>query len=217
MNDKIIPGLDLAIKSIYCIGRNYAEHAKELNNPLPTSPIVFLKPQSSICFDDDEIIIPTQSSDVHHEVELVIAISKKGKNITESDAIEHIEGIGIGIDFTARDIQQKAKEAGHPWSVAKGFDTFAPISRFVPVNKNIDLENIDLELSVNGVKRQSGNSSQMIFSIASLISYLSEIFTLYPGDLIFTGTPSGVSSIQSGDRITASLGKNLTSLTVTVK
>lgn len=217
MNDKIIPGLDLAIKSIYCIGRNYAEHIKELNNPLPTSPIVFLKPQSSICYNGDEIIIPAQSSHVHHEVELVIAISTTCKNISESDALNYISGVGIGIDFTARDIQQKAKEAGHPWTIAKGFDTFAPISSFVPIKEIIDIQNIDLKLSVNNSIKQLGNTSQMIFSVAKIVSYLSKIFTLYPGDLIFTGTPSGVSAIKSGDLVIASLGKNLTSLTVTVK
>lgn len=217
MNEKIIPGLDLSIKSIYCIGRNYAEHAKELNNPLPSSPMVFLKPQSAICYDNDVILIPHQSSDVHHEVELVVAISKTGKDIPESEASDYIAGIGIGIDFTARDIQQKAKEAGHPWTIAKGFDTFAPISSFISIDKIDDIQNINLRLSVNDELKQSGNTSEMIFKISTLISYLSSIFTLYPGDLIFTGTPSGVSSIKSGDIITATLEQDLTSLSVTVK
>jgi 2-keto-4-pentenoate hydratase/2-oxohepta-3-ene-1,7-dioic acid hydratase in catechol pathway len=217
MSEKIIPGLNLPIKSIYCIGRNYAEHAKELNNPLPSSPMVFLKPQSAICYNNDEIVIPRQSSDVHHEVEVVIAVSKSGKDIPESEALDYIAGIGIGIDFTARDIQQKAKEAGHPWTVAKGFDTFAPISTFISIDKINDIQNINLSLSVNEIVKQSGTTSQMIFKISTLISYLSSIFTLYPGDLIFTGTPSGVSSIKSGDIITATLEQDLTSLTVTVK
>lgn len=217
MSDKKLPGLNQQLGTIYCIGRNYAEHAKELNNPVPSSPLIFLKPQSSLCFDGADIIIPEQSSDVHHEVEIVLAISKKGKNISKHDASNYIEGIGVGIDFTARDIQQKAKDAGHPWSVAKGFDTFAPVSQLIPLSKLEDLDNIDIDLSVNGIKRQSGNSSQMIFSISFLISYLSEIFTLYPGDLIFTGTPSGVAQIKSGDQITASLGKKLTTLSVSVK
>lgn len=217
MEATIIPGLDLPVKSIYCIGRNYAEHAKELNNPLPTSPLVFLKPQSSICYDGDEILIPTQSSDVHHEVELVVAISKICKNASESESLDYISGAGIGIDFTARDIQQKAKELGQPWTVAKGFDTFAPISNFIPLVEIENVQNLDLKLSVNDSVKQSGNTSQMIFSIKKIVSFLSGIFTLYPGDLIFTGTPSGVSSIKSKDVITASLGKNLISLTVTVK
>lgn len=217
MNEITIPGTNLTPRSIYCIGRNYIEHAKELNNPVPSSPLVFLKPQSALCFDSAEIIIPEQSSDVHHEVEIVVAISKKGKDIPEKDAHDFIEGIGVGIDFTARDIQQKAKESGHPWSVAKGFDTFAPVSRFIRSSEFDDLGNINVDLSVNGVNRQSGNSSQMIFSINYLISYLSSIFTLYPGDLIFTGTPSGVSRVISGDQISATLGEKLVTLSVSVK
>jgi 2-keto-4-pentenoate hydratase/2-oxohepta-3-ene-1,7-dioic acid hydratase in catechol pathway len=212
-----IPGTDLTPRSIYCIGRNYIEHAKELDNPVPSSPLVFLKPQSALCFNGDEIIIPEQSSDVHHEVEIVVAISKSGKNISEEAAQDYIAGIGIGIDFTARDIQHKAKQSGNPWTIAKGFDTFAPISTFLPLNEIEDLNDIELSLSVNGVTKQVGNSSQMIFSIPFLISYLSEIFTLHPGDLIFTGTPSGVSQVKAGDKIEATLGNKFTTLSVSVK
>lgn len=217
MNDKIIPGLNLPIKTVYCIGRNYAEHAKELNNPIPSSPIVFLKPQSSICYNGDTIVIPQQSDDVHHEVEIVVCISKMGKNISELDAPNYIAGIGVGIDFTARDIQQKAKEQGHPWAIAKGFDTFAPISNFVPIKNVPNTQNISLQLLVNNEIRQTGNSSQMIYNINTLVSYLSTLFTLYPGDLIFTGTPSGVSSIKSGDSVTASLNEDMVTLSVSVK
>ncbi len=216
MNSFKIPGTNLPLKTIYCIGRNYSEHAKELNNEVPNSPIVFLKPQSSICFDGDKIKIPKQSKDVHHEVELVVAISKDGKNIPEEDAKHYIHSIGIGIDFTARDIQQQAKEKGHPWSIAKGFDTFAPISSFVSVNKIQDLHNLDLKLLVNNTSQQFGNTSQMIFNIEYLISFLSSIFHLQEGDLIFTGTPKGVSSIQKGDKIKAILGENLATLSVSV-
>ena len=217
MKKIFIPGTNLVPRSIYCIGRNYIEHAKELNNPVPSSPLVFLEPQSALCFDGDEIKIPEQSTDVHHEVEIVVAISKSGKNISEEAAQEYIAGIGIGIDFTARDIQQKAKQSGHPWTIAKGFDTFAPISTFLPLNEIEDLNDIELSLSVNGVTKQIGNSSQMIFSIPFLISYLSEIFTLHPGDLIFTGTPSGVSQVTAGDQIEATLGNKFTTLSVSVK
>jgi len=217
MKKKLIQGLDHHVKTIYCIGRNYAEHAKELNNPVPTSPIVFLKPQSAICYNGDTIIIPQQSNDVHHEAEIVVCISKSGKNISELDAPSYIAGIGVGIDFTARDIQQKAKEEGHPWAIAKGFDTFAPISNFIPIKDIPNAQDISLQLLVNEEIRQSGNSSQMIYSINTLISYLSNIFTLHQGDLIFTGTPSGVSSIKSGDSITASLNTNMVTLSVSVK
>jgi len=217
MKELLIPGIDLPVRTIYCIGRNYTEHAIELNNPIPTSPLVFLKPQSSICFDGSEISIPSQTNEVHHEVEVVLAISKESKNVKPENALNHLSGIGIGIDFTARDIQQKAKQAGHPWTIAKGFDNFAPISTFVPIQEIKDVDNLDLKLSVNGVKRQSGNTSQMIFPVSQLISYLSEVFTLAPGDLVFTGTPSGVSAVKSGDKIFAEIDNNLTSLSISIK
>ena len=217
MMNPTIPGLTpaLAIRSIYCIGRNYVDHAKELDNPVPTQPMVFLKPIGSICYNNDEIVLPGKSKDVHHEVELVVAIGKKGKNISKNNAFEYVAGYGLGIDVTARDIQQKAKEKGHPWSVAKGFDTFAPIGTFIETKSLSNPDNIDLSLTVNGEVRQSGNTRDMIFSISTLISYISSIFTLYPGDLIFTGTPSGVSAINKGDQMVAS-AEYLDTLTVSV-
>ena len=216
MNYPNIPGLDLTAHSIFCIGRNYEDHAKEMGAKPPSQPMVFLKPLSSIVYDGDSIQLPPQSKSVHHEVELVIAIGKGGKNIPEQKALQHIAGVGIGIDFTARDIQQAAKEAGHPWSVAKGFDGFAPISTFLPFESGNEFPDFDLSLSVNGQTRQSGNSSDMIFSVQQLIAYLSTIFTLSPGDLIFTGTPEGVSAVQAGDQIEAILGDHLVTLNVTI-
>ncbi len=217
MSNLKIPNLDLSIGSIYCIGRNYAEHAKELGNEVPKNPLVFLKPVSSVCFHNEAIVIPPQSSNVHHEIELVLAIGKKGKDILQENAREYIAGIGLGIDLTARDIQQKAKEKGHPWTVAKGFDTFAPISDFIAPDKVDSLDNLNIKLEVNGEVRQNGNTKDMIYSCDELIAYLSEYFTLYPGDLIFTGTPKGVSQIKTGDRINASLNNNLIQLSLTVK
>lgn len=212
-----IPGLPhLTTANIFCIGRNYVEHARELNNNPPDRPLVFLKPTSSIIYDQDTIQIPRQSNNVHHEVELVAVIGEGGKNIPEEHALQHVDGYAIGIDVTARDIQQEAKEAGHPWSVAKGFDSFAPISSFIQADKISNPQNINLKLSVNGEGRQSDKTNLMIFPIAELISYLSSIFTLQPGDLIFTGTPKGVSAIQPGDDIQATLGNNLVQLNVTV-
>lgn len=203
---KTLPGFpDISIGTLYCIGRNYAKHAAELGNTVPERPMVFLKPASSIINDGEVIRLPAQSNEVHHEVELVIAVGKQGKNISKEDARSHITGYGIGIDVTARDIQQKAKDRGHPWSVAKGFDTFAPISRFVPVTSVTDFSAMELSLTVNGTQRQHGFSKHMIFPVEELVSYLSSIFTLYPGDLIFTGTPEGVSEIKSGDQIEAVL------------
>lgn len=217
MKTLTIPNLGLPIGTIYCIGRNYVEHAQELGNAVPKQPIVFLKPKSAVCFDGGTILLPTQSKEVQHEVELVIAIGKGCKTISQNSALNHVAGIGVGIDLTARDIQQIAKEKGHPWSIAKGFDTFAPISNFVPLSSIISIQNLSLELKVNGQTRQSGNTSDMIFSCEFLISYLSNIFTLYPGDLIFTGTPQGVSALNSGDILEASLNKSLAQLSLTVR
>ncbi|MGD8426434.1 MAG: fumarylacetoacetate hydrolase family protein [Balneolaceae bacterium] len=215
---KNIPGLpNLKIGTIFCIGRNYVEHAHELGSDVPEKPMIFLKPVSSIIFDGGIIQLPPQSSNVHHEVELVVAIGKTGKNIPETNALEHIAGYGVGIDITARDIQQQAKENRHPWAVAKGFDTFAPLGNFVSVEKIPDPQNIDLSISVNGKERQHDNTGLMIFPVARLVSYLSGIFTLNPGDLIFTGTPKGVSPIKSGDKIEATLGNSLSQLSVSVE
>lgn len=217
MKTKNIPGLPhLQFNNIYCIGRNYVEHAKELNNDVPDQPLVFLKPTSSIIFDGDQIEIPKQSTNVHHEVELAVAIGKSGKNIPTEEALNHVAGYGIGIDVTARDIQQRAKEKGHPWTAAKGFDTFAPISTFVTKDKINNPQNLNLKIAVNGETRQADNTRLMIFPLAELIHYLSTIFTMQSGDIIFTGTPKGVSPIQKGDRITASLNDELATLSVTV-
>jgi 2-keto-4-pentenoate hydratase/2-oxohepta-3-ene-1,7-dioic acid hydratase in catechol pathway len=210
-----IPGLNIPIHSIFCIGKNYTKHAEELGSEPPSSPIVFLKPLNSVCFDGEQISLPKQTSEVHHEVELVIAIGKMGRNIPKERALEYVAGYGVGIDFTARDIQQKAKEKGHPWSISKGFDQFASISSFVPFDGNTFPE-IELQLTVNGNTLQKASTKEMIFDIPTLISFLSEIFTLEEGDLIFTGTPEGVSSIKAGDKVTASLNGETPSLTVTI-
>lgn len=203
---KPIPGIPVSpIGSVYCIGRNYQKHARELGNAISDHPLVFLKPASSIIYDGQSIILPTQSLEVHHEVELVIAIGREGQNISREEALSHILGIGIGVDVTARDIQQQAKDDGHPWSVAKGFDTFAPVSSFLSFDSNIDLDSLQLVLRVNEELRQDGNTKNMIFRVEKLIAYLSKIFTLYPGDLIFTGTPEGVSEIHEGDAVQAEL------------
>ena len=218
MSEKIIPGLTpaLQINSIYCIGRNYAKHAEELRNRIPEQPLVFLKPESSVIFDRDRIVLPSQSREVHHEVELVVAIGREGKNIDAEDALSHVAGYGVGIDVTARDLQQQAKEKAHPWTVAKGFDTFAPISTFLDAAEITDPQALDLRLEVNGEERQHGNTSDMIFPVKYLIAYLSSIFTLNAGDLIFTGTPEGVSPVEEGDSIRASLADNRATLSLEV-
>lgn len=216
MEEKKLPGLPhLSVGSVFCIGRNYVAHARELNNDVPDQPLVFLKPVSSITFEGP-ILLPRQSREVHHEVELVVAIGKGGKNIPRAGALSHVDGYGVGIDLTARDIQTRAKEKGHPWSVAKGFDTFAPISNFVTSNQVEDPQNLELSLTVNNRLRQQSNTRLMIFPVAELISHLSTVFTLRPGDLIFTGTPEGVSPLRSGDRIEAVLDSTLAYLTMEV-
>jgi 2-keto-4-pentenoate hydratase/2-oxohepta-3-ene-1,7-dioic acid hydratase in catechol pathway len=217
MSEIQIPGTNLKFQNIFCIGRNYAEHAKELNNPIPTAPVVFTKPTSSLCFSGENLIIPNQSNRVDHEVEIVVVIGKPGKNIAESEAASYISHIGIGLDFTARDLQDKAKEKSLPWSVSKGFDTFAAVGQFIKFNGNPEiLKNINFSLEVNGEKRQIGKTSDMIFSIPHLIAYLSTIFSLSPGDIIFTGTPSGVGPLNEGDKMIASL-EGIPSLSLGVK
>lgn len=212
-----IPGFDhLTAGSIYCIGRNYAKHAHELNNPVPDEPVVFLKPRSSLLFGNGDVFIPSQSESVHHEVEMVLLIGEQAKNISASDAFKIIEAVAVGIDFTARDIQQKAKEKGLPWSIAKGFDTFAPVGNFVSVSEDIDLGNLSIQLSKNGNILQEGNTREMIFSVEKIVEYVSSIFTLFPGDLIFTGTPEGVGPVKKGDIIEAELGNQIFGLKIHV-
>jgi len=219
MKNLTLPGLpDLHTRNIFCIGRNYVAHARELQNDVPDQPLVFLKPTSSIIYDGDTIQLPPQSQNVHHEIELVAAIREGGKDIPKEQALKHVAGYAVGIDVTARDVQQKAKDNRHPWTVAKGFDTFAPLGTFVTADHITNPQNIDLQITVNGKTRQSDNTSLMIFPVAELISYLSTIFTLQAGDLIFTGTPKGVSPIKSGDHINAvaQMGSQSSSLTITV-
>lgn len=205
------------VHTIFCIGRNYAAHAAELNNPVPAAPIVFIKPATAIVHNGGFIELPPQSRDVHFETEVVVAIGKRGRHIEPADAARFIRGYGIGIDVTARDIQQRAKEKGHPWTIAKGFDTFAPVSTFVPPVEIDDPQNLALRLYVNNDLCQHGNTRDMIFPISRLISYLSTIFTLSPGDLIFTGTPEGVGQLAPGDHLTAILGDELAKLNITVR
>ena len=206
-NPFLIPGLDddLNIGTLFCIGRNYADHAKEMNSPVPPKPMVFIKPRSTVVYSGSSIKLPSQSSDVHYETEIVIAIGKSAKNVSVGEAPGVIAGYGIGIDVTARDIQAQAKKKGHPWSVAKGFDTFAPLGNFVKPEEITDPANTEFTLHINGELRQHGSTSDMIFDVATLISYLSGIFTLNPGDLIFTGTPEGVGPLSAGDKLVAEI------------
>ncbi|MGE0773151.1 MAG: fumarylacetoacetate hydrolase family protein [Cyclobacteriaceae bacterium] len=189
---------------IFAIGRNYVEHIQELNNERPDEPVIFTKPDTALLRNNSAFYYPEFSKDIHHEVELVLRISKEGKNIEEKFASRYYDSIGIGIDFTARDLQQKAKEKGLPWDIAKGFNGSAPISDvFKPVTDFKDLTKIHFKLEIDGSVRQEGDTGLMLFNFDYIVSYLSKFFTLKTGDLIFTGTPKGVGPVKIGNRLTA--------------
>lgn len=192
---------------IFGIGRNYAEHIKELGNERPEEPVIFLKPDTALLKNNAPFYYPEFSQDVHFEVEIVLRISREGKNIAEKFAHKYYDQLGIGIDFTARDLQAKAKQKGLPWALAKGFNGSAPVSEMLPVSNFPDLQDITFALEVNGEPRQQGNTKQMIYSFDYQVAYLSQFFTLKKGDLIFTGTPEGVGPVKVGDRLTASIEK----------
>ena len=192
---------------IICVGRNYVNHAKELGNTIPTEPLFFLKPETAIQPKGHPFFIPDFSNDIHYELELVVRIDRIGKNIDEKFAHKYYSQIGLGIDFTARDIQQKCKEKGLPWEKAKGFDGSAQISRTFIDKSDLDLNNIAFSLERNGEQVQSGNSKDMLFSIDKLIAYLSQFYTLKIGDLIYTGTPEGVGKVEQGDILKGFIGK----------
>ncbi|HAR42247.1 MAG TPA: isomerase/hydrolase [Bdellovibrionales bacterium] len=203
----VVPTLGFAVRNIFCIGRNYSEHAKELNNPVPAQPVVFLKPTSSISYSGEEILIPTQVGRVDHELELVLAIGRNSRNVTREAALSCIAGYGLGIDVTARELQEKAKAKALPWTLAKGLDTFAFLGEFFPAEKCPDPSRLTFQLTVNGIPKQSGRASEMIFDIPALIVFLSSVFTLNAGDLVFTGTPAGVGPLESGDCLEGVLGR----------
>ena len=184
---------------IICIGRNYIDHIKELSNPKPMNPVVFLKPDSAVIAKNQNFIIPSFSNEIHHEVELVIKINKVGKHIDKSFSHKYYDEIGLGIDFTARDIQSNLKEKGHPWEKSKAFDNSCMVGNFLKKEKLEDISKIEFSLKKNNEIVQSGCSNDMLWKIDELISYVSQYFTLKIGDLIFTGTPSGVSKVESGD------------------
>ena len=190
---------------IICIGRNYAEHAKELGNPLPKKPVFFMKPDTSLQIRNRPFYYPSFSKDVHYETELVIKISKNGRHIEEKFAHTYYDEIGLGIDFTARDLQRECKEKGLPWEIAKAFDFSAPLSHFIPFDSLKDKNHIHFHLDLNGQTVQKSSSEHMIFNFDELISYVSQFVTLKMGDLIFTGTPEGVGPVSINDQLTGYL------------
>ncbi|MGF1584367.1 MAG: fumarylacetoacetate hydrolase family protein [Bacteroidales bacterium] len=188
---------------IICIGRNYADHAKELNNPLPVKPVFFLKPDSALVYGNKPFFYPDFSSNIHHEVEFVIKINRLGRSIDKKFAYRYYDEIGVGIDFTARDLQDECKKNGLPWEISKAFDNSAPLGNFVLLKDIPDPSNMSLRLDINGKTVQQGSSADLIFSFDEIISYVSNFITLKIGDLIFTGTPAGVGPVKKSDRLQA--------------
>jgi acylpyruvate hydrolase len=190
---------------IICIGRNYADHAKELNNPVPANPVFFMKPDSSLLINNKPFFYPSFSKEIHYETEIILKICKLGKSIETRFANRYYNEIGIGIDFTARDLQNICKKEGHPWEIAKAFDQSAVLGKFVPKTSLPDLSAINFQLEINGITVQKGNTRDLLFSFDTLISYVSTYVTLKTGDLIYTGTPAGVGPVKIGDRLVASM------------
>ncbi|HZL09361.1 MAG TPA: fumarylacetoacetate hydrolase family protein [Prolixibacteraceae bacterium] len=187
---------------IICVGRNYVAHANELNNEIPTEPVLFMKPDSALLRNNDPFYIPDWTNDVHHEIELIVRINRLGKNIGKRFAQRYYKEIGIGIDFTARDVQNSLKDKGLPWEKSKAFDHSAMICpEFVPIQSMPDPNEIHFHLDINGNTVQEGNSALMIFPIDDIITHVSKYFTLKVGDLIYTGTPAGVGQVKTGDRL----------------
>ena len=188
---------------IIAIGRNYADHAKELNNPLPEQPVFFLKPETALLQKNKDFYYPEFSKEIHYETEIVVRINRIGKYIEEKFAHRYYDQIGIGIDFTARDLQREQKKKGLPWEIAKAFDHSAPISPMVDLSKFDDVHNISFSLNINGQEVQKGNTKDMIFNVNRIIEYVSKFVSLKIGDLIFTGTPAGIGEVKIGDKLEA--------------
>ena len=185
---------------IICIGRNYIDHAKELNNPVPTQPVVFMKPPSALLLKNKPFYIPEFSQNIHHEIEVVVKVAKNGRHVQPEFAADYYNEIALGIDFTARDVQSQLKQKGHPWEIAKGFDSSAVLSEFVPIDQ-VNQSAISFHLKKNGTIIQDGNTKDMIFSIEDIVVYVSKFFKLQMGDYIYTGTPAGVGPVAIGDRL----------------
>ena len=207
---------NVAVGKIVCVARNYAEHARELGNPVPDQAVLFIKPASSIIADGGTVVIPAYANDCHHELELAVLIGCTGKDIAAAGALAHVAGYGVALDLTLRDVQADLKSKGLPWEIAKGFDTACPLSSFVPAASIADPQRLRLQLRVNGELRQDGTTADMLRPVARLISEASRCFTLEAGDILLTGTPSGVGPIKSGDRLEAEI-EGVGRLTVTVE
>jgi len=192
---------------IICVGLNYRKHAAEMNKPVPSEPLIFLKPDSAILKKNKPFFIPDFSADVQYEAEIVLRISKLGKGIPAKYAARYFDALTVGIDFTARDLQKRFSQAGYPWELSKTFDGSAPLGNFIPKERFADLTDINFTLDINGERKQTGNTSDLIFSFDDIIAFASRYYTLKTGDLIFTGTPSGVGPVKQGDNLIAFLEK----------
>jgi 2-keto-4-pentenoate hydratase/2-oxohepta-3-ene-1,7-dioic acid hydratase in catechol pathway len=197
--------LNLPLGKVVCVGRNYAEHAKELGNEIPDAPILFIKPATSVVSLENGFSIPQDQGSVHHEAEIALLISKQAKNIPADNAWDFASHVSVALDLTLRDVQSQLKEKSHPWEIAKGFDGACPLGKWVAVSELSNKECIAIELYKNGEQKQQGDSTQMITSVPDLIAYISTIFTLQPGDVILTGTPAGVGPLTNGDQLKAVL------------
>ena len=191
---------------IFCIGRNYADHAAEMGSSVPKQPMVFMKPPTALLINDKPFYYPEFSNEIHYEAEIVLRICKNGKHVKPEFADSYYDAIGLGIDFTARDLQRKCKEKGHPWEIAKGFDNSAAISKFLPLEDFNDLSSIQFSFLKNGGIVQEGDTANLIFSFSDLICHISKFFKIQHGDLIYTGTPAGVGPVQKGDRLVGMIG-----------
>lgn len=205
-----IEGSNFPIQNIFCIGRNYAKHIAELNNATPTEPLVFLKPTSALAVEGDLITLPSFSDAIHYEAELVIYIKEDAKNLSEESALSVIGGYGVGLDLTARDLQDQIKERGEPWTKCKGFPGAAIVSTFISADKIKDPTDITFTFKQNGELKQNGNSKMMLYPIAEIIAYLSTIYGLSKGDIIYTGTPEGVGKLAPGDQLSLTLEDQIT-------
>lgn len=202
--------IDLPVGKVVCVGRNYAEHARELGNEVPDTPILFIKPASSLVAMAPSFSIPTDQGEVHHEVEMALLVGEQLKNADATSAQWSMAGFGVGLDLTLRDLQTALKKQGHPWERAKAFDGACPMSPFIDARGVSWKQPIEISLEVNGELRQRGNTTQMLFPVFQLVAQMSHVFTLEPGDIILTGTPSGVAALQPGDQLVAKFGNALT-------
>jgi acylpyruvate hydrolase len=192
---------NLGITRIFCVGMNYIEHIREMGNPIPETPVIFMKPATSAVGPGEQIHFPKHGKALHHEVEFIAKIGREGKAKNEEEALSFIESFTIGVDLTLRDLQAEIKKKGRPWEIAKAFDQSALLGNFVPYDRSVDLNNISFSCKVNGTQKQTGNTGGMVFNVTRLLVVLSTVWELYPGDILYTGTPSGVGPLNIGDTI----------------